>query len=316
MNKILASVLMGLALIGSNLPSIPTTYGVLDADRHLSDATVRHIGQNNDQLYFDTGSEIFFYVMNFVPMGQYIDLYGLDVFNNWQIGRPDTNNGILVTIAVAEDPKQFAITPGYGILNQLSAAALNNIVDNYFLDYLDAGLYDMAVTSLFDALSREVYRLFPPETFRYGGNNPVATPAPIATNVVTPTQNNGVGFEGIVIAIIIIIVFASIFGGGRRRRRGIGRRGMGGAGTFMGGFMMGRMTGGHNRGGWGGSAPPRSGGTGGLGGNYRPPTSGGGLGGSTPRRPGGGGFGGYSGGRGGYSRGGGISRGGMGGRRR
>ncbi|MCL2620911.1 MAG: TPM domain-containing protein, partial [Defluviitaleaceae bacterium] len=275
-------------------------------------ATVQHIGQNNDQMYFDTGSEIFVYVMNFVPMGQEIEDYTLQVFNNWRLGRPDTNNGVLITMAVEEGLAWMVV--GEGLQRYMPSSVINNLFETYFVDDFFASNYDAAVISLFDGVMNEVYRHFPPSMHRYQGGA-VVTPIMGTVNTAPPPQNDGVGIGTILFIVIAVLIVASLMGGGGRRRR-MGRmgrrRGMGG---MMGGFMLGRMSRG---GGWGGSAP-RGGSPGtGMGSGYRPPSVGGGIGGSPPRRPGAGGFGGYGGGRGGYSRGGGggISRGGMGGGRR
>ena len=308
MNKILTAILMGLTIVASNLPTIPSNYGVLDVNRHLSNVTVEHIGRNNDQMYFDTGSEVFVYVMNFVPMGGDIENYTLDVFNHWQLGRPDTNNGVLITMAVEEGLAWMVV--GEGLQRYMPSSVINGLFETYFVDDFFESNYDAAVVSLFDGVMGEVYRHFPPSMHRYQGGT-TAAPVIGVVNTANPPQNEGIGFGSILFIVIAILIVTSIMGGGGRRR--MGRRG--GMGGMMGGFMLGRMS----RGGWGGSAP-RGGSPGtGMGAGYRPPSvGGGGLGGSPPRRPGAGGFGGYGGGRGGFSRGGGggISRGGMGGGRR
>ncbi|MCL2855407.1 MAG: TPM domain-containing protein [Defluviitaleaceae bacterium] len=307
MQKILTAILMMTAMF--SLPPIPTNYAVLDGDGRINAATVNHVSTGNDQLYFDTGSEIFFYVMNFVPMGAEIEDYTLQVFNHWQPGRAATNNGVLVTMAVEEDLAWMIV--GEGLNRQMSAAAINNLMDNHFFDYFDAGDFNAAIISLYDALTGEIYRLFPPNMHQYQAQG-VATPVPVTQTTPQSTEPPGIGgFVFVIILVLLVVVFA---GGGRGRRMRRMTRGTG-MGGMMGGFMLGRMSANRHRGGWGGPAP-RGGSPGtGMGSGYRPPSPGGGLGGAPPRRPGAGGFGGYGGGRGGSSLGGGggRSRGGMGG---
>ena len=275
------------------LPQIPSNYAILDNTNSISSSTVSHVMFGNEELYFDTGGEIFFYIINFLPADS-IEAYAMDVFNHWQLGRSDTNNGILVVVAMAQG--EYWAVVGEGLHRHMPAAVLGDFFENYFVEYFQAGDVNAAVISLYDALSARVYQLFPPLFHRY--------------EVATPTeQPNTTSPFGPFIAILVIVILVALLSRGGRGR-GMGghmmprRRGFG-MGGFGWGFLLGR-----------GSArrrpqtdrPP-------SGGVYRPPSTP--SAGGTPRRPGAGGYGGYGRGRGGYTRGGGggISRGGIGRRR-
>jgi uncharacterized membrane protein YgcG len=274
---------------------------VLDTANLLSPETIDHLNSANSQLLFDTGGEVLFYTMHFVPLGQDIHAYALEVFNAWGPGHYH-NNGILVMIAAREADNNFWLVTGAGIEGYFTRATIERYLDTYFIPHFGAGDYDMAVTGLFNALSDSIYRLYEPVAG--------ATPDFVA-------QETSLWETLIAVVIVIFLVFFSISRTTRHRRgmmgpmggpmmpgRGGGWGRMGGG--FMGGFLLGR--GSANRQNRGGSAPgtnapppkPFGGGGGGFGG----------LGGGSR------GGGGYSRGGGGYSRGGGggISRGG--GRRR
>jgi uncharacterized protein len=298
------------------LPEIPENYAVLDMAGVVSGETVRYVFEGNNELYFDTGAEIFFYIFNFVPMGGDIEAYGMNVFNHWQLGRADTNNGVLVSVAVAEG--LVWMTVGDGLTRHMPASVVNGLFEDYFLEYINVGDYDKAVAALFDAVSERIYQLFPPAMYRY---EYLQDALPTSTAFVGQDPAAGwvntfvVMFVLLFIIAVVLMIFkvgfrsASTFGRvpriGRRRRGGFG-------GIFM-GYMLGSMR--HRQ------PPPTSRHGGGIGGG---PRLGGGIGGGSrpslqvPRRPGAGSFGGYGAGRGGISRGGGggISRGGMGGGRR
>ena len=337
MKKLILLMVVSLFLMAASLPDIPANEAVLDNAGVLSPTTVQHLVNSNDELFNLTGGEVFFYIMDFLPMGVEIQDYTLDVFNHWGIGDEVNNNGILVTIAVGTG--DFWITVGEGLANTMSRSQLVQITDAFFMAAFEAEDYDAAVRNLHDALANRIYELFPSDLQQAEGQ-----PAPAAQAAGTE-EEGGTGFGDILgiifFVLIVLLIFRVImrprhrsFGGGMpvgggwgRPRSGSGGVGWG-LGGLVGGYLLGRARhrpsgGGFNR---GGSA--------GRGSSYTPPgggftrggsSGGGGLGGSSsgPRLGGGGRSGGFGGGRssgsggrsGGFSRGGSSRGGGFGGRR-
>jgi len=305
MRKLISGILtMLIVLVPSavaaapGVPTVPRDRAVLDitTNRVLSQSTIDHLISGNDQLATTTGGEIMFLLIDHVPLGQEIEDYALAVFNAWGVGHADYNNGILMVIASAED--LVWMVTGIGIESYFTGSVIDNYLSTYFDNYFVAGNYDMAVTTLFNALADTIYRLY----------------VPVPGQAITPIQQDyATNWTGWIPIVVILFIILAIMSSGRRRRRMWGgpmmgpmmprRRGWGWGrmgGGFFGGYMMGRHSANRqnqNRGG-------------GMGGGY---TRGGGSAGA----PRGGMGGGYSSRGGGISRGGGggISRGG-GGRRR
>ena len=240
MTLVLILTVLAVVPVAAAVPAVPPNRAVLDIAQLLSPATVEHLISGNDRLWDDTGGEIMFHTVHFVPLGQGINQYALEVFNDWGPGYPH-NNGILVVISAQEADNRYWMITGDGIADYFTGSTINRYFDTYFYDHIVAGDYDMAVTTLFNALSDSIYRLTPP------ARQPVSI-EPAGLMEMIPT---------IVIALIILWFVVSIMRGGRRRGGMMGpmmprRRFMGG---FWGGFLMGRGT--ANRQNHGGGVPPK-----------------------------------------------------------
>ena len=286
---LLAATAMPVA--AANIPSIPSNYAVLDSAHLLSPATIDHVTNGNRRLVSDTGGEVLFYTRNFVPLGQDIHEYAREVFNAWGLGHHEYNNGILVMMAPQETDNNHWMVTGDGIAGHFTGSTIERYLDTYFREYFFAGDYDMAVTTLYNALSESIYQLYVP-------------PAGAEARQTLPA--NTINLGGIIPIIVIIFIGLWILSSISRATRG-GRGGMigpmggpmmprrRGFGGFLGGLLIGRALGGRRPMGGPGprhGAPPKTFGGGGIGGGY---TRGGGSMG------------------GGYSRGGGYTRGGGGG---
>lgn len=348
---VLFTLTAGINLFAS-VPNRPSNYAVLDEAGVLSPAVINHIVDSSWYLFEDTGVDFSVHVVNFIPLGEDIEVYARDVFNHWGLGSADTNRGILLTIAIQED--MYWMTTGIGLEQYITPANIENIFAQYFHEYFEQGQYDQAVTTLFNAVWEMMLQTFPAVS---QAPHPDAAPAPAASPIQPAQPANTDWGTILIIGIIILIVFimlSSIARASRRRhmpmddpmmgpmmprrRWGWGRR-RGFGGGFMGGFWMGkaaanqrhRQSGQNN---WhnptGPSVPPPSTGGGSIRGTGTTRGSGGGVsrGGSAPRSSGpvkpfggglggglGGGFGGSSSRGGGYggTRGGGSTRGSGGG---
>ncbi|MCL2377079.1 MAG: TPM domain-containing protein [Defluviitaleaceae bacterium] len=273
---ILFVFLPALSVYASGIPNVPHNRAVLDEARVLSTDTITYLVNANDRLAMETGGEIMFLTVNFVPLGQDIENFAADVFNAWGVGSAERNNGILVVIDVAGG--DYHMTAGAGIEEHLGGGAVQHYLNTYFRERSMIGDYDTSVIALFNALASNS-AIFP-----------VAATGPFGERQTLPAEP-GIGsfIPTIVIIFIVLWVVSSISRAGRRGRMMGGpmmpRRG--GFGGFMGGLLIGRAMSNRHRGG-------------------------GGLGGGGFTRGGGstGGFGG-----GGFSRGGGYTRGGGGGMR-
>lgn len=276
-----------LPVYAGELPEPTADFYVNDYAEVLSKETEEHIVELNDTLYSLTGAQVVVVARDFLD-GMAIEDYGYQLFNQWEIGSGDKDNGVLLLLAIGED--DYWITLGRGSESILSMNYLTSVRDRYLEDAFSAGDYDRAVSDTVDAIAGKLAE-------HYGVS--------LDTNVSLPQEEpEKIGESSLLTLIIILIVVASVFGGffrsycpPRRPRwwmnpppppppiHGPGRP---------------RYP--------GGPRPPEGPGPGGFGG-FGPPRSGGGFGGfSGGGRSGGGRSGGGRSGGGGSSRGGGMGR--------
>ena len=285
------------------LPPLPDNYAVLDNAGVLSTETIRHLVNGNEQLFNTTGGEVMFLMENFTPAGTTIEDYARSVFNHWEVGSVQNNNGILVVVDVLDG--YYWTVVGDGLAHHMPASVINQFMRDYFSEYFAEGNYNAAVVTLFNAFADRIYQLFPPQIH---GVQPIIAPYQPA-----PAQGAGNWGTTFIVFIVILLLFAVIIISSGRRGRVMGPGPMGvpmmprrrrwGWGSFMGGYMMGRS-----------SANRQNRNPGGMGGFGGPPMGGGFTrGGSSSFGGGGASRGGRTGG--GFTRGG-STRGGGGGRRR
>ncbi len=302
------------------VPDRPENMYVLDEAGVLDDATEREIIRGSEGLFEETGGEIAVVTVDFLD-GQEIDDYAYDLFDVWEIGSSERNNGLLLLLAIGEDT--YYAMPGYGIEEEFSGGVLQDMLQEYLEPDFAGGEYDAGVKKFYRAALEKMRSI----SYDDGYDDPY-------------DDGYGDGYENydgydtsrhsffrtvirwlarlvmivIVIAVIVTIISA-LSGGGRGNGPGSG----GGGGGFWRGMFIGNMLGSRRHRSWYNPPPPPFGGPG-----PRPPRNGGGRPGGFGGFGGSGGFGGHSGGfshggrpgghSGGFSHGGG-SRGGGAGRR-
>ncbi len=271
-----------------------------DADV-LSAETIEYIVENNDVLYEETGAQIVFVVLSTTGSTPIKD-YAHSLFNEWNIGSSEKNNGLLVLMAIDDD--YYFTLQGVGLEDYISSGDLGAYNKKYLEPYFARKEYDQGARALFDALYEKVASVYSAQT-RYPQGN-----APSVFSAWTNNESNrseekseGGGFGSLVLILIVVIVLVSLFSGnGRKARRSASS---GKAGSFFWGMLLGRQLNRNNRNGsWYNSPPPPGGRSsrGGFGGGG----FGSGFGGS---RSGSSRSGGSRSGGGGRSRGGGAGRG-------
>lgn len=83
-----------------------------------------------------------------------IDDYAYDLFNEWDIGDADKQNGLLILLAIRDD--DYYVEPGTGLRSKLSAGALKDYNDRYLESDFAAKNYASGVKKLFEALFARV----------------------------------------------------------------------------------------------------------------------------------------------------------------
>lgn len=254
----------------------------------LSEQTREYIVDQNLALQQYGGAQIVVVTVDFLD-GYDIADYAVTLFNDWEIGSEEYNNGYLILLAIGED--NYYSLPGKGLEETLDGGTIDALQQQYLEEYFAAGEYDAGVRAYFDAVLDVVQRS-QPLTGVSGPEQPVRE------------TSGGLGLFPVVMGLIVfIIALAVIFSlaGIRSVYRPVPRRGI---------FWWGMRP--------RAPRPPRP---------PRPPGPSGGMffggggrtrGGGVSRRPGmssRGSFGGFGGRSGGFRGGGGRTRGGGAGRR-
>ncbi|WP_447641325.1 MULTISPECIES: TPM domain-containing protein [Chitinophagaceae] len=182
--------------------------------------------------------------------GYPIEDYANKLFRSWGIGNKQTNNGVLVLVAV--DDRSFRIEVGYGLEGAIPDITASDIMANQMTPAFKAGNYYDGLDKATDALAAAA-----------AGEYHVARER---------SSDDSDGAEGLVIFIILVIIIVLIIrrgggGGGMMSRRGSGTwippiwfgggsggsgfgGGFGGGGGGFGGFGGGSSGGGGASGGW------------------------------------------------------------------
>ena len=271
---ILATVLclsLGTAALASDEIIAPwPDFYVTDNAGTLSDSTKELIINASGPLEQEcSGAQICVVTINYLPQGMDAEQYAWLLMNEWGVGDKSANNGMLLLHVVMEDRGWLAL--GSGLSSRISTGDVNELLDEYFWPYSDAGRYDEAVATLFPHLIDVYESLYGVEL--YGGSSDGAL-----------TQTSG-AFHVSVFVVLVVLFFVLVLlvfaGGGsyyRRRRYGSvpmfffcggprGPRGPrppfppgGGGGFHGGGFGGGGFGGGFSGGGFGGGGHAGGGG--------------------------------------------------------
>ncbi len=315
---LLAAVLsLAIQCFAADIPKPNNDFYVLDNSRIIDSDTEEYIIEQNIKLCEATGAQIVVVTEDFVPDGK-LELYAYNIFNEWEIGDSEKNNGILLLISIGDD--DYWCTQGKGLEKSLTSGTIGNLLYDYLEPDFAKQNYNDGIRKVFDALLNEVSDIYDytPSDDRYSTDDYYQGGVSHVEGLVRTTTSFISGLTTLIVIIVIICVL-----------RSIARSSDGCLGCLLGWTLFGSS---HNR---RPPHPPR----GGFGGGHRggfggPHHHGGGFGGSRPgggfggSRPGGsfggssrghsGGFGGSSrggGSRGGSSGGGGSTRGGGAGRR-
>ena len=160
MKKRILSLLLAVLIIASLAISASALlleqsgdYYVADYANVLSAATKEKIISSNAD---DNGLEVLCDGAQIVVVtvkysdGMYSDEYAAQVFNDWQVGDQNKNNGMLLLLITEE--KKGWLEVGAGIRSYWTGSRIDDHLDEYFWDDVDAGRYDTAVNKLLEPL--------------------------------------------------------------------------------------------------------------------------------------------------------------------
>ena len=167
--------------------------------------------------------------------------YATEIFEQWKIGNPEYDNGVLILLAMEE--RKIEIEVGYGLEGILNDAKVGQILDAN-LESLSQGDYNNGLKGIFYAVGNEVNK-------EYSYQGVFENYADALRNVPAPTSNRGrsTGETIIMVIVLLLIIFGGRGGMGRRMLYGGRGGGFGGPGGFGGGLGGGGGFGGSSGGG-------------------------------------------------------------------
>lgn len=155
--SLLLIILSSQAAFAFTVPSPTSEFYVADFAKVLSSDTEEHIILENQNLENRFGAQIVVVTVDFLD-GANIEDYAYKLFNSWQIGDKNKNNGILLLLAIGEE--NYWCMQGSGLESKLTAGDIDDILWNYLEEDFAAGDYDNGVYNVFDELCSEVSMIY------------------------------------------------------------------------------------------------------------------------------------------------------------
>lgn len=214
------TVFLCTATAAISIPQPSADYYVYDEVEAISEETREQIITQNEKLFYSTGSQIVFTVVETIGDTDIRD-YTKKMFVEWDIGDSEKHNGILVLIAIKED--NYWVIPGTGIDDKLTTDKLKSMTDNYLEPYFLSKDYDRGVRTLFDKLSEEVAGIYGEDLTKVvlpeGGIDPNGNPRESDSSVGTVLLTIFLVIVGIaILAVVGLIVFRNISESRYRRK--------------------------------------------------------------------------------------------------
>ena len=144
--KILIAILYSTCLSLVAQPSIPDPAGrwVID-DANIIDAGTENTISSLVQTHFDsTTNQVVVYTFNSLE-GSTIEAYANEVYNKWNLGTKEYNNGVLLIIAYNDHKVRIEV--GYGLEPYLTDLETQDIIQNDIVPQFKEGNYNEGILS-------------------------------------------------------------------------------------------------------------------------------------------------------------------------
>jgi uncharacterized protein len=138
-------LLIFLAKLAFAFVPVPVLSGHINDYAHvLSDETISTLEKTLQQHEQTTSNQI---VVLTIPSldGQAIEETANQIFNTWQLGQKDKNNGVLLLVAIED--RKMRIEVGYGLEASLTDAHSSRIIRNELVPYFKQLSYDEGITA-------------------------------------------------------------------------------------------------------------------------------------------------------------------------
>lgn len=218
----------------ADFPKEEASVYVYDEAGVISPETEADINARADALFAMSGAQIITVCIGTTD-GTPIGEYATSLFNEWQIGSPQRDNGLLCVMAIED--REYWLLQGNGIKNEITDGQLQVINNDYLEGYFAEENYDAGAKAVFDQLLLKFEDLYSIDITKWDGKYIDFTyPEASGTETAAPTDTpafNMMGFlttflwiAAAVVLVIVIIVVVSFMrrprfvdGGYFRRRK-------------------------------------------------------------------------------------------------
>ena len=227
-----ALVLAALPVWAAPRVQVDKKNAVADHADILSAETENYINDISISLSDACGAQIGVYTVDELLGNTTMEGFAYNVFNDWELGSADQNNGVLLLLAPYEaDGGDYYIMRGSGLESRLSFSTLGSLLDEYMEPYWATGDYDTGTQKTVQALTDRLCSI-------YG----VTLDSGYTANTAARGGVNVMGMILLIIAVILIIWITTVVlrPRGPRPPRRSGRGGSIGSNMFW--YGMGRAS--------------------------------------------------------------------------
>lgn len=129
------------------IPTAPASFYAADYADVLSSETENRILSESAALEDACGAQIVVVTVDFTD-GMDIEDYAYKLFNSWEIGSADHNDGLLILLVPGEE--NYWVMQGKGLESSLSSGRIQTILDTYMEPYFASEDYDNAVLKSYE----------------------------------------------------------------------------------------------------------------------------------------------------------------------
>lgn len=175
------------------LPESSHEFYVYDEANIIDNSTERYIVDVNKELYNKTGAQIVVAIVNSLDSID-INRYATDLYEKWEIGSREEDNGLLILISLEES--ELWIETGYGLEGTLPAGRTKRIINNSIIPNFADGDYNTGIILGFNDILDYVEKEYDISLDTRDG---------ISSNIIEDEEDKGISPIFILIFIIIFI---------------------------------------------------------------------------------------------------------------
>lgn len=185
-----------------NLQPIPTPQRVVDTTGTLSAGQVQTLATRLKQVS-DQNKVVIAVLIVTTTQPETIDAYSLRAFNSWQLGKANSDNGVLISVAKMD--RKMRITTGFGVQGVITNEVANQIVTSVLAPAFKQGDFyggiNNAVSNITSYMPAARVAQASPPASAY-----VAPPVTTTQTVTTTTKQSGVHSWTIFWVILLVIL--------------------------------------------------------------------------------------------------------------